>query len=441
VLTLFAFPKRFQGHIGIIQRNAITSWTLLRPQPEVILCGSEPGTAEICQELGLRHLPEVATTALGAPLLSDLFENARRAARFDLLAYVNSDIILLSDFLEALQKVTAEKREFLMVGRRWDTPIAAPLDFSNPDWESSLRADVARNGIQPPPPGNSDYFVFPRHLWKTIAPIAIGRAGVDPWLVYEARRRRASVIDASTTVLAVHQNHEQSPNPQRLRQWRRETTVNQQLVGKEVCKFCLWDATHLLTSQGLVRPRGLRYFIRRVDTLHLFHPILAAPLKIPRLAAAAVRRFLEKRAVARNPSLRLTKLVESKTPAEGICAILGLAVGSNGHATSQANGLQLAYALTRAGSPVAVYDPGETAMKDARHLLGGPIQFAASAEDCVHDADVIVITAANDEFRNISSTMSTGTARPRTLIDCCGAFSAETRPAGIEYVGWTSLPD
>jgi hypothetical protein len=30
-LTIFAVPKPFEGHIGMIQRNAIRSWKGLRP--------------------------------------------------------------------------------------------------------------------------------------------------------------------------------------------------------------------------------------------------------------------------------------------------------------------------------------------------------------------------------------------------------------------------
>src|SRR6266853_4649960 len=47
VLTIFASAKPFHGHTGVIQRNAIASWTRLRPRPEIILFGNEPGVAEI----------------------------------------------------------------------------------------------------------------------------------------------------------------------------------------------------------------------------------------------------------------------------------------------------------------------------------------------------------------------------------------------------------
>lgn len=34
-ITFLVMPKPFQGHIGVIQRNASTSWTKLQPRPEI----------------------------------------------------------------------------------------------------------------------------------------------------------------------------------------------------------------------------------------------------------------------------------------------------------------------------------------------------------------------------------------------------------------------
>jgi len=434
VLTLFAVPKAFEGHAGIIQRNAITSWTLLRPRPEIILFGNEAGVAEICAELDLRHEPRIATTELGAPLLGDLFEQADRIAKFGLLAYVNCDIILMNDFPAALAQVSAAQPRFLMAGRRWDTPIRELWDFSNKEWDVTLRAHVKETGIQPSPPGNSDYFAFPKGLWGDIGPIALGRGGVDPWLVYQARRLGAAVVDTTECVMAVHQNHDQSSSFHRIRQWRKETSVNQALVGGEIGKFCLWDATYLLTPSGLVPARGMRYFIRRVDTLHLFHPRLAAPLKAARSVGNQIRSFRKKRSAARNPLFSLGDLIQSKMPDDGICAILGLGDGPGRGGQPGVCGLELAYALTRVGAPVVVYDPEGAKMVSAKGLLGGPVKFAVSAEECVSDADIVVVVSPSGEFQDLSSTTTREGRRPRVVIDCCGTCRRQPAAAGIEYI-------
>src|SRR5436190_8087126 len=92
-LTIFSTLKPLRGQAAIHQRNAVTTWTLLRPRPEVILFGDEEGVAELCAELGLRHVPEVRRSEHGTPLISDLFGRAQRLARADLLCFVNGDIV------------------------------------------------------------------------------------------------------------------------------------------------------------------------------------------------------------------------------------------------------------------------------------------------------------------------------------------------------------
>src|SRR6185503_19261185 len=77
MLTLFAIPKAFRGHTGIIQRNAIGSWARLGGGSRVILFGDEEGTAAVPRELHLEHVPEVERNEFGTPLVSALFRAAR----------------------------------------------------------------------------------------------------------------------------------------------------------------------------------------------------------------------------------------------------------------------------------------------------------------------------------------------------------------------------
>src|SRR5467141_3820646 len=109
MLTLFAIPKAFTGHIGIIQRNAIRSWTLLRPQCEIILFGDDEGTADVAEEFGIRHIPQVERNEFGTPLVNDMFEKAQNLGSHELCCFVNSDIILMNDFMEAAQRVAGWK--------------------------------------------------------------------------------------------------------------------------------------------------------------------------------------------------------------------------------------------------------------------------------------------------------------------------------------------
>ena len=105
MVTIFCIPKAFKGHIGIIQRNAIKSWALLHPSCEIILCADEPGTEDVAREFDTQYIPHITRNEYGTPLLNSAFETAQNKANHPILCYVNADIILMSDFLTAIQRI------------------------------------------------------------------------------------------------------------------------------------------------------------------------------------------------------------------------------------------------------------------------------------------------------------------------------------------------
>src|SRR4051794_10305951 len=105
MLTIFSAPKPFRGHIDVIQRNAIRSWKALHPACEVILCGEEEGLAEAARAMDCVHLPGIRRNQLGTPLLDSIFAESCRLAKHRLVCYINADIILVSSFLRALERV------------------------------------------------------------------------------------------------------------------------------------------------------------------------------------------------------------------------------------------------------------------------------------------------------------------------------------------------
>jgi hypothetical protein len=205
VITLFTLPKPFLGHIGMIQRNALQSWTRLHPDIDILIFGDEPGTAEAAAEFGIRHFPDVDVNEYGTPLISRYFRHAEEVARQSRMCYVNADIVLFPDLLEAVAKVDLPK--FLMSGRRTDYDIDKPVDFLRPDWAHALREDAKKNG-RLHDFSAIDYFVYRRGMFGEIPQFALGRWYWDQWLVYRARRLGGALIDASACVMAVHQNHD-----------------------------------------------------------------------------------------------------------------------------------------------------------------------------------------------------------------------------------------
>ena len=119
-ITLFSTPKPFTDpFIATIQRNALRSWSLLGPEVDVVLIGDEPGIEVVSLEMGFKHIREVERNEWGTPLVRSLIKVAQDASDNELLAVVNADILLMQDFVEAVQSISSQADSFLM--------IAAPL--------------------------------------------------------------------------------------------------------------------------------------------------------------------------------------------------------------------------------------------------------------------------------------------------------------------------
>jgi len=271
MLTLFTMPKPFEGHFGVIQRNAVKSWMLLNPAPEIILFGNEEGTAETCSELGVRHGPEVARNEFGTPLLDDLFEQAQRLANNDLLCYVNADVILINDFIHALEQAEKWRRHYLMIGRRWDVEIKKPWDFDGDNYETDLKSLAQETG-KLRSEWSIDYFVFRKGLYSSVPPFAIGRTSYDNWLIWNAFHQKVPIVDATPRVIAIHQDHDYSHARELKGAAKKdeftisrgaEADRNRELVGNRNRFYNTQDAAYSLIKSGIRRNLSIEHLRRR----------------------------------------------------------------------------------------------------------------------------------------------------------------------------------
>jgi hypothetical protein len=265
-LTVFTAPKPFTNpHIATIQRNAIQSWIHLGDEVEVLLVGEEQGMAQVAAEYGLRCLAQVARNEAGTPLVSSIFSLARQASQSPFLMYTNADMLFLPDLLPAVRALSTQVEEFLLIGQRWDLDVRQLLDFSD-GWEQRLRADVVKRGRLHAPAG-SDYFVFPRRLFIEMPAFAIGRAGWDNWMIYQARQQGWPVVDGTPSVMAIHQDHDYSHLPGgRPHYDLPESRQNESLAGGASNLYMILDSDRQLVNGKLRAPRpGLVRSLRRLE--------------------------------------------------------------------------------------------------------------------------------------------------------------------------------
>jgi len=255
MITFFTTAKPFVGHNGVIQRNALRSWMLLHPDVEIILFGDDAGAEEVARELGLSHEPQVERNEFGTIRIDSMFGRAQALARHDIVCYSNCDIILLPDFLEAIERIRSKHKEFLAVGRRWNTDISERIDFSNPEWQKNVR-NVALISNQQQDDWFIDYFVFSRGFFgPEIPPLGVGRIYWDNWVVWKALQSDRPVVDISPVVIAAHQNHDYAHHPLGKSGVYAgdEAALNLRLAGGKHNLRCIGDATHVVLKNQVKR--------------------------------------------------------------------------------------------------------------------------------------------------------------------------------------------
>src|SRR5262249_15725908 len=146
----------------------------------------------------------------GTKLLDYMFRRASQIARHDLLCFANCDIVLADDFSRASLIAREWRDRFLLVSRRWDTDVTAPVDFANPALADAIRPLARTTGFQQDEYW-IDLFLFPKGLYLDMPPLIVGHCYWDNWMIWKALSEHVPVVDASPFVTPIHQNHGYNP--------------------------------------------------------------------------------------------------------------------------------------------------------------------------------------------------------------------------------------
>lgn len=263
MITIFTNPRPFKGPFNILQRNAIKSWMQF-PCQIILFEDEEKTTCKVAQELGLECVSNVKTNEFGTPLLSDVFTKVKSLAKHDIMAQVNTDIILGRDFLDAVLKAKEimQDNPFFMTGQRYNFNVQGEVQVSKELFEKAKKEGQLHRM------SGMDYWVFPKSFPLKPPDFAVGRPAMDSWLIFESRRRKIPVIDATLVVDIIHQNHNYpaKKNPY----FETEKKRNLELAGGLTCVATLRDANWMMTKNGLQRPVLWR---KIYSSLTLFYPV------------------------------------------------------------------------------------------------------------------------------------------------------------------------
>ena len=168
------------------------------------------GVAAEADRISAQHVQEVKRDDKGVPLVSDIFDIARRSAHTPFLAYINADIMCTPALRMTLEKLVLADR-FVSCRRRnlpLDTYDLEPItSFSKP--YPGLDKIDARYGYWDRSDA-IDLFVFPRDRLTNIPDFSIGRMKWDNWILAEAARESLDIIDISAVCPLYHPIHHYS---------------------------------------------------------------------------------------------------------------------------------------------------------------------------------------------------------------------------------------
>lgn len=114
-------------------------------------------------------------------------------------------------------------------------------------------------------------------------------------------------------------------------------------------------------------------------------------------------------------SLRVSDLLEPHLESGSTIALLGLSYKPSTPVVEESHAILLAEDFLRRGYRVVVYDP--QAMNSARSRLGETVDYARSVEECVSEADAVVIGTAWPQFRDITGIDQVRMRSP-VIMDC-----------------------
>ena len=214
LFTTFAAHKHNDTEKNIVHRNTIKNWAKLKPSVYLVLFSNDTEMKHIAKDAGWDLITSINESLDTPPILKDMYNLAMKSFNTPWYGYANGDILFMDDFLNTMNEINetigANKR-VLVTGRRTNVENFTK-DFDVTDF-ASVRQFAQENGALFKTDAE-DYFIVSRSFpWNSTPPVVVGRPAYDNWLVGHARcHLKSTVIDATETVMAVHQTTKRGGN-------------------------------------------------------------------------------------------------------------------------------------------------------------------------------------------------------------------------------------
>lgn len=203
-LTLASVPMPFSGNKLTIthQHNAIQSWCMLNPRPEIILFGNDDGVGNVSKQYGVRHVPQIGKNELGDLSMRSIFRQIDKNSTTDWICYIDTDVILLDDFIPNFNYLVSLLPSFVSCAGRWDANVPEAIDFTKEDWQRKVLDAVYKLGRR-----GSDYCIYPRGFYHNMPDYSIGKGHWDGWRMGLPLTKGIPLVNIERSCKAVHQKH------------------------------------------------------------------------------------------------------------------------------------------------------------------------------------------------------------------------------------------
>jgi len=132
--------------------------------------------------------------------------------------------------------------------------------------------------------------------------------------------------------------------------------------------------------------------------------------------------------------MRFIELLLNKLPASSTVAVWGLAFKPKTDDMREAPSLDIIPALLNAGHTVQAFDPA--AMERAKPLLPPTLICMNSAQECLNNADALIVLTEWDEFRGANLSEMRALMKGNQLFDGRNVYNpTEVTEAGLTYYG------
>ena len=209
MLTMFTTFKskkdKFQTY-----SNTLRNWALFLPQiqPLLFIYETDENLIKLARSLGwlVAEVPRLSKD--NVPIWKYMYFAAQNHSDSIFYGYFNGDILFddgLLNTVSAVEEYLNQLNKPLIIGRRTNLPLRGrdlwkKSDVTRAAKEGELFLDSAE-----------DYFILARNqfVWDQVVDVVIGRPAYDNYLVALALNNKLSVIDATETILTLHQTGEE----------------------------------------------------------------------------------------------------------------------------------------------------------------------------------------------------------------------------------------